>query len=263
MVDLQKQWGQGPHWVGLFPFLLDFPRTSGWSLYVSLAMLNERLSGVRIPNHPRVRYRDLSRNIPLMDMLEEALPKLPQVFQSWIASPNAYTEIAPELRIPQVTAGLSVLEVTLGEIVDMMNGEQRSTRNIGDSQPQALFWWHAIGMPVEMLSELLDLSEEEVEDDIAKAMMSMLNLIGFRIFAHRAEVACIIGGDTSVSYLKRLLSANKFLQSPIMRANSEWRRCIMPLYSQEPALLRKVAGTGTPYESPSLIRVRPWRESIE
>ena len=250
------------HPANLIPNFGRMGRKVGCKYYVALAMLNERLCGVQVPLKPEVKYNYFTKYFPMVDDLEEMLPEMPESFQSWIKSPQAFTEISPHLIIPEVASKLSGLEVSIGEIADMFSSSSEVTALFGPLDVRALLWWHLIGMPTELLAEMVGISEEEAVSRVIATAEVLSSLIGFHIFAQRVEVACILGGNRRVSYLKRLILASEYVRSPINRRNSLWRRCIMPIYFENFDLLRRVAGTARPYKSPAPVRTRPWEESI-
>ena len=247
------------HWVCLL--LHKWVRHSNprAQLEIGLAMLSEKLSGRRIHLHPEVRWHRVTAHLPIVGWLEDNIEKFPNSFRAWLESGDAFEEISPERCSPTIRALLPRLRVEPREIVDLLNESPRKALQPDEYRQRSYVWWHLSGMPTDLLAELVNKTQVEVECDLIEGFQVLLNQIGFCLFAYRVDIACVLGGDLDIPYLKRLLVAKGYAQRPLYMDNVSWRKYLPSGYYNDPSLLRQVGGTSPPRESTALIRTRPWR----
>ena len=242
----------------LFRWVRSIP--CGISPHHGLFMLSERLSGRRIQVHPNIPWNRVSHNFKSLDWCENQLHKYPEVFRAWLKSGDAFEEIRPTYMAPQIVSRLESLEVAPREVGNVLFETPCPNIPKEDHYLRSLLWWHLAGMTVELLSELTKIPIHTLELDLSRSLDVLLGMIGCNLFAWRVDVACILGGDSKIPYLKRLLLAGSYGRHPMLRFNPSWKKCILPLYYRDPSLLRRLKGSGNPHIPSTLFWIRPRRD---
>ena len=227
-----------------------------------LPMLAERLSDRRIQVNPAFNWRKFPRSLQSMEWYDQMKGKFPDSFVDWLSSGDAFAEIPISDLEPSLIPHLLGLRARRGGIVDLLGEYPHCGLRPATYRTRSLLWWHLGGMTIEMLAELAEETPEDVSSGVEEALAGLVERIGFQVFANQVDTTCIIGGDVSIPYLKRILLADKYARRPLKTANLIWKKCILPMYYRDPTLLRHVGGTGAPYQSRSFHRTRLRGESI-
>ena len=229
---------------------------------VALPMAAEHLSGRRIQLGPTFNWRKFESYVQDMQWYVDNLGRFPKSFRRWLTSAESFTEpedislISPVLaEAPGLRVGLPDIAAILGEgpapIVPRYLFRQRSH-----------LYWYLCGVPLDVLANLGKTTREDAGLQVVEALRELFSRIGFMIYAYEVDVACIIGGDMDIPYLKRLLLAKGSIEKPLLKSNRTWEKYVQSMYHEDPSLLRQLAGTGPRRQTTSLFLVKP-RRSLE
>ena len=229
---------------------------------VAFPMLAEHLSGKRILLGPAFNWRRSHRYLRDMHWYREKVERFPVSVRRWLRSGAAFTEPRDISLISSTLGKAPGLKVGLPDIVAVLSENPAPTIPRVLHRQRSYLYWYLCGMPIEVLAELSQANSEYVQSGIVGALEELLSRIGFMIYAYQVDVACIIGGDMDIPYLKRLLLAKGSMEKPLLKSNRAWKKYVQSMYHRDPSLLRQMAGTSPPRQTTSLFLVKS-RRSLE
>ena len=227
---------------------------------IALPMLAEHLSGRRLLLPPGFKWRKSHQYLRDLDWYLDRLDRFSNSFVEWLGSGQAFVELPNEEVVPEIWAACAGFKVDIRDIADVLGEKPYPMLTPEEYRERSYLYWHLCGMSLPMLGKYARLSEEDLRAHVVTAFRKLLGQIGFQVFAHQVDVSCIIGGDLDIPYLKRLLLAKGYSRSPLSATNHKWKKCVRDVYDKDPNLLRQLAGTGTPHQTTTLIRVSPRRK---